>query len=279
LFKFITHKSLLINILVGIFLSLLLVLLFFFMLGWITGHGEYEKVPAVTGSNINAARALLQSKGFTVEVVDSVYEKSQPKLSVIKQSPEPDATVKYGRTVYLTINRQVAPNVEMPNLVGLSFRSAVLYLQGMGLELGDTTYKPDIAQNAVLVQLYNGSEVKQGTKVPIGSSISFVLGSGIGNIEADVPDLVGLTYTEAQSILASMNINVGLPILLDANIKDTAKAFVSKQEPTVFTEVTPGQKVANKIRPGQVVDIWLTSTAPVKDSTNSKIDNSNANPY
>ncbi len=279
MFKFITHKSLLINILIGIFLSLLLVVLFFLMLSWITGHGEYEKVPAVTGKNIDAAKALLQSKGFTVEVADSVYDMNQPKLTVLKQSPEPDATVKHGRTIYLTINRVVAPTVDMPNLIGLSIRSAELYLQGMGLKLGDTTYKPDIAKNAVLSQLYNGVEIKQGTKIPIGSTISFVLGSGLGDEEMDVPDLVGLTYTEAQSVLSTKNITIGLPILLDASIKDTSKAFISKQEPPVFTEPIPGQKIVNKIRPGQVIDVWLSLTAPIKDSTNIIKDNTNTNPY
>ncbi len=249
-------------------------MLFFLGLGWITGHGEYEKVPAVTGKSIETARALLKARGFNVEVADSVYDLAQPKLSILKQSPEPEATVKKGRTVYLTINRQVAPTVIMPNLVGLSLRSAELYLQGMGLKMGDTTSKPDIARNSILNQIYNGSDIKPGSPVPIGSKINFVVGRGIGEQEIDVPDLVGLTYADAQSLLGSMNITVGLPILLDASIKDTAKAFISKQEPPVYTEIAPGQKVNNKIRQGQVVDLWLTLIAPVKDSTATKqIDN------
>jgi uncharacterized ion transporter superfamily protein YfcC len=44
------------------FLTLLKVVLFFVLLGWITGHGEYEKVPTVTGKNVEAARVLLKSK-------------------------------------------------------------------------------------------------------------------------------------------------------------------------------------------------------------------------
>lgn len=269
MFKFITHKSLLINILVGIFLSLLLIVLFFYGLGWITAHDEYEKVPTVTNKNIETAKQLLQAKGFNVEVVDSIFVKTQPRLNVLKQSPEGEAVVKHGRTVYLTVNRQVAPTVVMPNLVGLSFKSAQLYLSGMGLELGDTSYKPDIAKNSILSQLYNGAEIKAGSKVPIGSRISFVIGSGIGDAETDVPDLVGLTYSDAQSLLSSMSLSMGLPILLDANITDTSKAYISRQEPPVFTEPVPGQKIVGKIRPGQMIDVWLTLDKPQKDSTNT----------
>lgn len=256
----------LINILFGVFLILLLIVLFFWMLGWITGHGEYEKVPTVTGKNIDVARSLLVSKGFKVEVVDSVFDLTQPRLNVLKQSPDPEAVVKHGRTIYLTVNRQVAPTVDMPNLVGLSIRSAILYLDAMGLKLGDTSFKPDIAKNSVLSQWYAGTEIKPGTKVPIGSSIAFVVGSGIGDLEMDVPDLVGLTYAEAQSLLGNLNISIGLPILLDNTIKDTAKAYVSRQEPPLFTEPIPGQKIINKIHPGQVVDVWLTFEKPVKDT-------------
>jgi beta-lactam-binding protein with PASTA domain len=98
-------------------------------------------------------------------------------LAVIKQSPEADAVVKAGRTVYLTVNRAIAPEVEMPSLIGFSIKSAQMMLQSLNLKLGDTSYKPDIARNAVLEQLYNGNIIKQGTKIPMGSTIDFVLGS------------------------------------------------------------------------------------------------------
>jgi eukaryotic-like serine/threonine-protein kinase len=267
LFKFITHRNLLINILFGIFITLLLVILFFFGLGYITNHGNYQTVPTVTGKNIDAAKLLLESKGFTVEVSDSIFDISQPKLNVLKQSPEADAVVKKGRTIYLTVNKLLAPTIDMPNLIGLSLKSAQLYLDGLGLKIGDTTFKPDIAKNSILSQLYNGVEVKQGTKIPVGSYISFVVGSGVGDEEVDVPNLIGLTYADAKSLLGNMNLNIGLPILLDATITDTLKAFIARQEPAVFIEPIPGQKINNKIKAGQIIDLWLSFTPPVKDST------------
>ena len=241
--------------------------MFFYSLGWITGHDNYEKVPEIVGRDVKDAVSLLKTQGFKVEVIDSVYEMKLPKLSVVKQSPEPDAVVKHGRTIYLTINRQEAPTVEMPNLVGLSFKSAQLYLESMGLLLGDTSYRPDIARNSILNQRFDGNEIKQGTRIPIGSKISFVIGSGIGLNEMDMPNLVGLNYYEAKALLNSMNILIGMPILLDANITDTANAYVVKQEPQVFYQPIPGQFIINKIRKGQVVDLWLSTIAPVIDST------------
>lgn len=265
MFKFITHRNLLVNILFGIFLILLFILGFFFTLGWITDHGKTETVPNVTGKNIEAARLLLESKGFVVEVVDSIFDISQPRLSVMKQTPDAEAIVKKGRTIFLTVNRLVTPKIDMPNLVGLSLKSALIYLESAGLKLGDTTFKPDIARNAILAQTFNGTDVKPGTKVPLGSFINLVVGSGLGSEDTDVPNLVGLTYSDAKSLLGNMNISIGLPILIDA-VTDTAHAFVVRQDPPVYIEPVPGQKFYNRIRAGQIVDIWL-SVNPPKDST------------
>lgn len=265
MFKFITSRPLWVNILTGIGILLLLLFLFFSLLDWITGHGKYEKVPSVIGQNIDAARQSLMARGFSVEVSDSVYDSSVGALSVVKQSPDVDAMVKHGRTIYLSINRAVAPQVEMPNLVGYSFRSAQMYLATLGLKLGDTTYRPDIARNSVLEQQYNNEIIKPGTKIPIGSVISFVLGSGVGSGEMNVPDLIGLTLSQARSQLQTLNINVGSIVPMDG-VKDTANAFIVKQSPEVFIEEQPGEKVNNKIRPGQVIDLYISGTAPVRDT-------------
>lgn len=270
MFKFITSKPLWVNILAGLVLVLVLVLIFFSLLDWITGHGKYEKVPSVIGLNIDAARLSLMSQGFTVEVSDSVYDSSVGALSVVKQSPEADALVKHGRTIYLSVNRASAPLVEMPNLVGYSFRSAQMYLATLGLKLGDTTYQPDIARNSVLEQYCNNQIIKPGTKIPQGSIISLVLGSGVGSGELNVPDLIGLTLAQARDQLKTLNLNLGSVIPMD-EVKDTANAFIVKQSPEVTLESEPGQKVINKISPGQTIDVYISVTAPVRDTTlNSK---------
>ena len=266
MFKFLTTKPLWVNILTAVALVMFLILSFFGLLNWITDHGHYEKVPAVVGKNADAARLELQSKGFTVEVTDSLYDPNAPKLSVLKQAPESDAQVKHGRTIFLTVNRAQAPLIDMPNLVGFSIRSASMYLTSIGLKLGDTSYRPDIARNSVIAQLYNGSDIKPGVKIPLGSTISFVLGSGVGDSEMVVPPVIGLSYAAAKALLTSKNIGMSNPVFTDGNIKDTLAAFIVKQNPEPFTETTPGTKVPNKIKPGQIMDLWLGSQPPAVDT-------------
>lgn len=272
MFKFITHKPLWVNILTAVGIGIVLIILFFVGLDWMTDHANYEKVPSVTGQNVDAAKIILTSKGFKVEVVDSVYDNTIGALSVVKQSPDIDALVKHGRIIFLTINRASAPQVEMPNLVGFSIRSAQIYLNSLGLKMGDTSYRPDIARNAVLEQLYNHESIKPGTKIPSGSAISFVLGSGVGSGEILVPDLVGLTFAQAKSQLGLLNINIG-SVVLTTTLTDSANAFVVKQSPEPYSQTADGQHNINKIRQGQVVDIYLSTIAPVKDSVNTKTNN------
>ncbi|MBY0479774.1 MAG: PASTA domain-containing protein [Chitinophagaceae bacterium] len=270
MFKFITTKPLWANILAAIGLVLLLILLFFGSLDWITGFGKSEKVPGVVGQNASAAQKILEDKGFHVALQDSVYVDSIAKLAVVKQSPEPDAIVKKGRTIYLTINRSIPPMVEMPNLIGFSIRSAEMYLQSLGLKLGIINYKPDIARNAVLEQSIKDVAVKAGTKISLGTAVDLVLGSGVGGGEMEVPNLIGLTVNESKSWLSSLSLNFGSVIPVGA-ITDTGAAFVVKQNPEPYVEPTPGQKSANKIRSGQLLDIYISAVAPVKDSLSKPV--------
>ena len=252
MFKFITTRPLWVNILFAFSLVGLVLILFLGSLGILTKHGKSLKIPAVTRKTMGEAIKLLNDQGFEVKIQDSVYIDTIPPLTVIRQFPEADALVKINRTVYLTVNRSVAPMVSMPRLVG-SFRNAILILRQFGLKLGDTSYRPDFAKNSVLDQLYRGESIKPGIKVPMGSTISLVLGSGIANTTLPVPDLFGLTYGEAAAVLDS--IHVGYIHVVDAGIKDTLNSFVYRQNPERLDE----DRKVNRIRPGQLIDIWLSA--------------------
>lgn len=240
---------------------MLLVLFFLLSLKWITQHGVALSVPSVTGKNFYKIQPDLEAKGFDVVVQDSVYYDSLPPSVVIKQVPEADAVVKVNRTIYVTINRVVPPSIDMPNLLGYSFRNAEMTLKNMGLRLGDTTFRPDFARNSVLEQQYKGKPIAAGTKIKVGSTISLVLGTGVGNEAMPVPKLVGLTYAEAKILLEAQGISLGA-VLKDPEVKDQNAAFIYKQNPETRNE----EGRSYRIRPGQLIDVWLSVERPVVDS-------------
>lgn len=266
MFKFITHRSFLVNLLVAIALILLIVFLFFMSLGSVTRHNETIRVPQVTGKSLADATSFLEKEGFKVSVQDSVYIDTLAPLAIVKQSPESEELVKINRTIYLTINRSQPPLIDMPDLRGFSFRSAQMYLQSLGLKLGDTSYTPDIARNAVKDQKLDGKTIEPGTKVPVGTSIDFVLGNGLGNTELTVPDLVGFTVSQAKDYLSGDNIGLGVIIATSA-IQDTANAYIIKQNPEPETQLPNGETAHNHIRPGQLMDVWISVAPPVRDTT------------
>ena len=267
----ITHKPLWVNMLAALGVVLLFVLIFFATLSWLTGHGKIQRVPSITGQNIVAATKTLEADGFDVVIQDSVFIDTLAKQAVVRQIPEAESIVKNGRTIYLTINRTVAPQVEMPNLAGFSVKSAEMYLISLGLRMGEISYRPDIARNAVLEQLLGDRSIAPGTKIPIGTVINFLLGSGEGMGDIEVPQLVGLTFEAGKMMLQTMNINLGAVVAVSP-ITDSAAAFIIRQSPAALSDSLDmsGFKLPNKMKPGQLMDLFISNTAPAaSDSTNS----------
>jgi beta-lactam-binding protein with PASTA domain len=262
MFKYITHRPLWVNILIGILLALALFFLLLLSLKWVTKHGDASSVPSVTGKTYDEARELLRDQGFEVEIHDSIYVDTVPPLTVIRQIPDADEVVKANRTVYLVINRAVPPLVEMPNLLGYSFRNAEMSLNNFGLRIGDTIYRPDFAKNAVLEQIHEGRSIAPGTRIRRGSVISLVLGTGVKDEEFIVPSITGMRFCDARAMLAEYGISIGA-IVPDPNVEDTCNGYIYRQNPERFDE----DKRIQRIRSGQTMDVWLSVDRPVKDST------------
>ena len=100
----------------------------------------------------------------------------------------------------------------------------------------------------------------------MGSTIDFVLGSGVGQEEFAVPGLVGMTYGQAKIVLESNGLVV-LPIA-DPGVSDTLNAFIHRQEPERFDDT--GKRL--KIRTGQMITVFLGADKPVADSAILKLE-------
>jgi eukaryotic-like serine/threonine-protein kinase len=255
--KYVTSRPLWFNILIAIGGVFLLLVIFILLLGVITRHGKSKTVPYVVGKNINDVEKQLTDAGFVTVIQDSVYYDSLPPGVVIKQVPDADAVVKVNRNVFVIINRFVAPDISMPNIIGYSLRNAQYTLESMGLKLGDTTARVDFAKNTVLEISVNGKEVKPGDKVKVGSSVDLVIAKGKGDEEISIPKLIGLQVADARVLLEQYGLNLGA-IVRNPNITDIDNAFIYRQEPM------PG---AGRIRAGQLIDVWIQMERPMLDST------------
>jgi beta-lactam-binding protein with PASTA domain len=258
MFRFVTSRPLWVNVLAGIVLIFLFIVIFMLSLNWCTQHGKTMTIPAVIGMSYDKAKQLLESKGFDVVIQDSSFYDTIPPLNVLKQFPEAEAVVKRNRTVYLTVNGVVAPTIEMPQLVNLTFRNADATLKQYGLKLGDTSYRIDFAKNSVLDQQYKGETIKAGTKIQMGSTIDLVLGTGVTAYDVAVPDLFGLTVEEGKALMQANGLSFGLILPANPDVVDTANAYIIWQSPPTKTE--DGR--TNRIHGGQTIDVKVQSQKP-----------------
>lgn len=232
---------------IGVIVGLLF--LFFSSLNWLTNHGKETTVPKIVGKNMKDAVKILEKQGFKIQI-DSTFISYKKPLEVMFQEPEIGSVVKIGRTVFLTVNRQTPPSIKMPNLVGMSFRNAMLVMQSYRLVMGDTLYRPDVAAGAILEQLYKGHGIAPGEAVPYGSTISLVVGEGLFG-EVEVPNLIGLRWSEAKALIEGLQLASN--IVWDGMIQDSANAVVYMQEPESLNELD----FVNKIPKGDLIDLHI----------------------
>ena len=253
-----------VNILAGIGAVLFLIILFFFSLGWITGNGKTEKVPNVVGLDVLAAQKNIKALGFDVVLQDSIYVDTLARNGVLRQTPEADEVVKKGRTIYLTINRVIAPQVDMPNLIGFSLKSAQTYLKVLGLRIGSINLVTNRNKNVIIDQLVGANPIAPGTKISSGTMINFTVGDGGTSIGIEVPDLIGLTVQMAKSTMAGLGLIVG-NIISSAVIQDTANAYVIQQTPNPFSAQLDslGMPIKNVTIQGGSIDLIIDKVAPV----------------
>ncbi|BDC98894.1 PASTA domain-containing protein [Persicobacter psychrovividus] len=238
--------------------SALLIGYFYYYLPNITEHGQTVTVPNVVERNFSDLKTELSARSLRFEVdADSGFSADLPPLAVIKQFPEPGTKVKSDRKIYLTLNAMNPPKVPMPNLVDGSLTNAQIVLNSLKLKMGEITYEPDLAENAVLKQEYKGSPVEAGTLIAKGSTIDLVVGDGYGKRTFEVEDYVGRPLDEVELAIKGASLKVG-------NIKpreryDSLDYVVQQQRPAEN----------EKVHVGQEIDLWVTPVVEQADSVST----------
>lgn len=248
-----TRKDFFVHIALIIATALALFLGFFFLyLPFTTNHGQSITVPDLSGMNLKDLEDYLDSRDLRYEIADCTFVAGKKPLTVIRQHPKAGMKVKEQRKIYIYITSLTAPNIKMPQLIDRTKRSAVEELARIGLQLGKIKYVPDPAQDAVLGQFYKGKSILAGTLLPQGSFIDLELGDGIGNTEFDVPNVVGKTLEEAMFIIKGSQLAKPLIQYVDD----------PSQPPGTVVRQNPEAGAGNKIRVGEMIDLWVVGPPP-----------------
>ncbi len=244
--SFAKHLGLALIIVVGVLIILLLLLNIY------TRHGQARPVPDFYGLNMEETILLAKKNKLRYHVIDSVYTTLVPRGCVAEQNPKPGFKVKKWRNISLTINAFRPEMVAMPDLVDLPLRQAIALIESSGLKMGKLIYKPDLSVDVVLNQLHNSKEVAPKDSLQKESVIDLVLGKGLSNQRAAVPNLIGMNLDPATERILVASLNLGTYIY-DNTIRtadDTLNAFVYKQNPESKEDAT--------LQIGSSIYLWLT---------------------
>jgi len=229
-------------------LSLSLIVLLFdkAIMPWYVRSGATETVPNVAGMKLEDAEKHLEQLGFTPHKADERFDQRYPKGTVVLQNPPPEAVVKPGRRVYLTISSG-EQLVEVPSIRSRPVRDARFTLERQGLSMGSIAYELSslYPENTIIEQ-----GVPPGNEVPRGTAINVIVSRGSEADKVMVPELVGKSLSEAQRLLHQRGLRVGN--ITHQPIRDLLPNTIVQQYPH------PGDRIPRT----QPVDIFIAEEPP-----------------
>ena len=167
------------NIFLMLFLIVAVPVLTFILLDTFTHHGEKIEVPSVIGRSLTSAERMLEDRGLVAVVVDSAYDKSMMRGAVLDQSPAAGYEVKGGRVIYLTVNMNCMPLVQLPDVVNRgSLREGEALLKSLGFQLTSHEVVMDKPKDLIIGVKQRGHDVFPGQKISIEYKLTIVIGGG-----------------------------------------------------------------------------------------------------
>ena len=232
-----------------------------------TNHGVKIEVPTLLGTHINDVEDSLTELNLRYEIRDSVFSDNYPMGIVIQQDPKPHTEnfpnyVKPNRRIYLTIVKKQESFKILPDLLSKVTSKTIgkskLEMLGFNVELELRDHKD---RDKVLEVLYQDNPVKAGFKLPRGSELILVYGSGDKGKPIELPDFKGMNIQLAQN----MANNIGLE--LEVHYFDSLMNGDDSLNAVIFNQY-PDPKINNKslISIGSTITVDADLSSPI-DST------------
>ena len=189
-FSFKTNKFFWLNIVAMI---VVVVVMIFGVLKWMdvyTHHGETVVVPDVKGMTTEEAAKMFRNRGLVAVISDTKYVKDKAAGIILELKLGAGEKVKEGRTVYLTVNTLDVPLRVIPDVAdNSSLRQAQAKLLSAGFKLNEVQLVNG-EKDWVYGVKYQGRQLTAGEKIPMGASLTLMVGDGAGDtVEEDSIDI------------------------------------------------------------------------------------------
>lgn len=176
--KNIFGDSILKNLIIILLISIALLVLTLLFLKVYTRHNQNVTVPKLEGLQTEEATAILKSRALHLEIIDSIYRKEAVPGAIIEQTPIANSKVKKGRGIYVSVYSKNPQQIAIPGLADYSSRQAQALLISMGFTQLAIEQVPSEYNGLVIAVEYRGRTLRPDEKVPAGSPLKLVVGSG-----------------------------------------------------------------------------------------------------
>jgi beta-lactam-binding protein with PASTA domain len=221
-----------------------------------TRHDVSIRVPKVENQSFEEAKTLMQERGLQVQRQVGRYNPNVERGVVVDQTPLPDAKVKPGRRVYLTVNAGELPTLKLPDLTGMSVREAKNRLSSLDLEVGTVQEDPIPSPYANTITKQDpaaGDSLKEGKTVDLWYS------TGLGAENVEVPNVVGYTVADARDFLLRNELrSVVVDTDLSADETPSQDVDVDSLEQEIYVR-RQGHAPGDSVRAGTEVRLFTTS--------------------
>lgn len=245
----VTRRQLQKFLIIIVILFLFSVLLNYLIMPWYVAAPEV-KVPKVTGMNQMQAIQILEENDLEGLIGDTTFDSRLKTGYIVIQKPQAGDIVKEGRRVYLVVNGG-SPKARVPDLKGKSVVDAKFALERVGLKLGDTIFAPSQTPKDIIIS----QEFVSNTELRKGQTVNVTVSSGAEKGTLTIPDLIGKSLSEAETILAALKLRVG-----KINYQPSFQLLPN----TIIDHYpTAGMKASE----GDFIDLFVTKLVEIKEES------------
>nr|WP_062342559.1 Stk1 family PASTA domain-containing Ser/Thr kinase [Herbidospora sakaeratensis] len=206
--------------------------------GWYFTSPRTAIVPDLVQRNVEAARQLAESNGFTIKIAEGRYDAKVPKDMVLETSPVKGVEAERGSIITIIASR--GPEmVAVPKVEGKTEADARVAISEAGLNVSRVRRTPSdtIARGLVIkTDPVVGKKVEKGSNVILAISMGLLL-----------PDVVNMPRDQAEAMMRENGFD---PSCINEVVDDTQQGTVIAQEPIAGAEVDKGARVCLTVSRG-----------------------------
>ncbi len=219
-------------------------------------HGAEVHVPSLRGMTLDEARSQTAGLDLNLIVDHDYYSTDVAAGRIVSQSPAPGTVVR--REWQVRVSQSLGPQrVQVPSVIGMQQRIALMALRNSGLQSGNTDSLPDsaVAEGTVLAQ--DPPPHAQGIEQPSVHLLVAVPDTSEPNAFL-MPDLHGKPIASVRAALTQVGLRLAPPRMLDAPVQSIAPVAASGAPVPPRPLVLPGSIVGQSPAPGTRIAVGDT---------------------